>query len=92
MRLIAILLLLLLVGCTTLDDGSMRLTARGDSQASTLQCETMEWDKDGNRIGGTNCVERVVTGGQGGTKVYEMVGTVAGLFFSVASVVIQALR
>ena len=91
----SLIAVLFLSSCTTMDiekNGDFRATARGDSQSSELRCETMEWDDEGNRTGGTNCIERVITGGQGGAKVYEMVGTIAGLFFSVASVVIQALR
>ena len=33
-----------------------------------------------------------MVGGQSGNELYKMVGTVAGLFLSTASIVIQALR
>lgn len=93
MRALAIALAALTLGCTTLtaQDGT-RITARGDSQTSELRCETMEFNEDGDRVSGTNCVERVSTGGKGGSKLYEVIGQFAALLFSAVSVAIQASR
>jgi len=94
-RLAIVLAALLLSSCTTFDDGTTRMTARGDSQSSELMCKVRTETTDSAGTVTVTCTEsreRVVTGGQGGTKLYEMVGTVAGLFLSTASIVIQALR
>ncbi len=98
MRTIAIVILALLVGCTTLDvekNGNTRMTARGDSQASDEHCKirTVVTAPDGTVT--ETCTEsrsRVATGGQGGTDMYKTIGTIAGLVLSGVSIAIQALR
>ncbi len=90
-----IAVVLLLSSCTTFDDGTTRMTARGDSQSSELLCKvrTETTDRAGTvTVTCTESRERIVTGGQGGTKMYQMVGTVAGLILSGVSIAIQALR
>lgn len=90
MRLLVIMLLALSVGCASMDYKAMK--ASGDSSATKRTCSTQTFYTDGTEKSCENMREETVVGGQGGDNFYKMVGTIAGLFLSTASIVIQALR
>ncbi len=87
----ALLATLLLSGCTTFDDGTIRMTARGESEASEVRCEMLTIHPDGTREC-SNSIERRAEGGKGSMEIYELIGTVAGFVFSGVSILLQALR
>ncbi len=83
-RLLAVLLITLCLGCSTLTD--TRMTARGDAAATVRTCEVFTIDNGVETC--TKMREREVVGGQGSDKLYEMVG----IIMSGISIMLQALR